>query len=311
MTKWPRWTYPAALVPLLLAPGIAGAQRDARRGESSSLQQKPVAASPEMELEVELTYWLSIKDSRNPEMYQAYLQEYPDGRFVTLAKIKLKELGQSTKASGAEKAHQPPGLPTPSQAPVEPSPKSARPFIMQRGPGTVKLNPKDGMEYAWIPPGSFRMGCVPRDEACADDEAPRHEVTLSQGFWLGQTEVTVRAYKRFTNAMPKPPKFDPGWRHNDRPMVDVTWHEAARYCDWTGGRLPTEAEWEYAARGGEDGLKYPWGRNASREDANYGMERCCGEKKEGRDEWRYTSPVASFPPTRLVCTIWQGTFGSG
>ena len=296
MTSWPWWTYPATLVPLLLAPGIVGAQRDAQRGESSSFRQQPVAVSPEMELEVELTYWISIKDSRNPEMYQAYLKEYPNGRFVTLAKIKLKELGQSTNASGAGKAPKPPRMPTPSQTRVEPSPQPTRQLIKQIRPGTVKVNPKDGMEYAWIPPGGFEMGCVPGDEACADDENPRHEVTISQGFWLGQTEVTVGAYKRFTNAMPKPPKFDPGWRDNNHPMVDVTWDEAARYCDWTGGRLPTEAEWEYAARGGEDEWKYPWGRNASHEDANYGMARCCGEKKEGRDEWRYTSPVASFPP---------------
>ena len=115
MTSWPWWTYPAALVPLLLAQGVVGAQQDAQRGESSSFRQQPVAVSPEMELEVELTYWISINDSRNPEMYQAYLKEYPNGRFVTLAKIKLKELGQSTNASGAGKAPKPPRMPTPSQ----------------------------------------------------------------------------------------------------------------------------------------------------------------------------------------------------
>ena len=61
----------------------------------------------------------------------------------------------------------------------------------------VKVNPKDGLKYVWIPPGTFMMGCSPGDTECADDEKPPHQVTITKGFWLGQTEVTVGAYKRF------------------------------------------------------------------------------------------------------------------
>jgi len=103
------------------------------------------------------------------------------------------------------------------------------------------------------------MGCSPGDIACGAGERPAHQVTITKGFWLGQTEVTVAAYKSFVAAtgkqMPGEPELggkplNPGWGDNAMPMVNVTWYEAQAYCSWAGGRLPTEAEWEYAARAG-------------------------------------------------------------
>ena len=61
-------------------------------------------------------------------------------------------------------------------------------------------NPKDGLKYVWIPPGTFMMGCSPGDNECGSDEKPSHQVTITKGFWMGQTEVTVGAYKRFAAA---------------------------------------------------------------------------------------------------------------
>ena len=116
---------------------------------------------------------------------------------------------------------------------------------------------------------------------------------------MGRTEVTVGAYARFAAAtggtMPSEPGqgtapgFNDGWRKKNHPMVKVTWEEAQAYCEWVGGRLPTEAEWEYAARGDVDGLKYPWGDSLSHEQANYW-------RSGGRDHWMYTAPAGSFPP---------------
>ena len=66
--------------------------------------------------------------------------------------------------------------------------------------GTVRENPKDGLNYVWIPPGTFMMGCSPGDSECSRDEKPSHQVTITKGFWMGQTVVTVAAYKRYTAA---------------------------------------------------------------------------------------------------------------
>jgi formylglycine-generating enzyme required for sulfatase activity len=138
---------------------------------------------------------------------------------------------------------------TPRQQPsVEAKVQNAPP------PGQVQVNPKDGAKYVWISPGTFMMGCSPGDSECGAQEMPAHQVTISGGFWMGQTLVTAEAYQRFAGAtgrkMPKAPHFNQNWTDGQMPIVNANWDDAHDYCAWAGGRLPTEAEWEYAARGG-------------------------------------------------------------
>jgi len=162
------------------------------------------------------------------------------------------------------------------------------------------MNPQDGLEYVWVGAGSFHMGCVLDDPDCDDDEKPRHQVTLTRGFWIGRTEVTVAAYEHFASVggtgMPEAPSFNPNWHDRTHPIVNVSWNEASAYCEWAGGRLPSEAEWERAARGKHEGLRYPWGNSITHEDANYGEEDGGAGRALGRDRWVNTAPVASFDP---------------
>ena len=117
------------------------------------------------------------------------------------------------------------------------------------------INSVDGLRYVRVPAGSFDIGCVDRDRLCSDDEKPRHTVNIPNAFWMTRTEVSVAAYRKFAAAkkrpMPPPPPSNPAWSDAAQPVVSVTWQDAQDYCGWAGGRLPTEAEWEYASRAGD------------------------------------------------------------
>lgn len=170
-----------------------------------------------------------------------------------------------------------------------PPPPTPKPVVIT-AKETRKENPKDLLMYVWIPSGTFLMGCVKGDRKCAADENPQHEVKISAGFWMTRTEVTVNAYQRFTDATghrtPPKTKTNPKWQGTDLPVAMVSWEDASEYCKWVGGRLPSEAEWEYGARGGKADEIYPWGNTFDPKLAN--SYKTDPKLKGGRPE---TAPV--------------------
>ncbi len=141
-----------------------------------------------------------------------------------------------------------------------------------------RISSMDGMPQVLIPEGTFRMGGM--DVRAAPDEMPNHAVTLSQ-FWMDQLEVTNAMFALCMNAgVCEPPQSFKSQRRieyfnnpefKDYPVVYVTWEQAASYCEWAGRRLPSEAEWERAARG-DDFRTFPWGEDkADGTFANFNM----------------------------------------
>ncbi|HHZ83366.1 MAG TPA: hypothetical protein EYN60_05055 [Nitrospirales bacterium] len=121
---------------------------------------------------------------------------------------------------------------------------------------------------ALIPAGEFPMGSVKGSTHAKMSEGPQRMVFLD-AYYVDVYEVTTKDYAKFLLAtQPQAPK---AWnqvdfaKHGDRPVVGVTWDDAVAYCTWVGKRLPTEAEWEKAARG-TDGRQYPWGNEAPTSD---------------------------------------------
>ncbi len=141
-------------------------------------------------------------------------------------------------------------------------PTPAEPNIFSREP-----------KMSEIPAGWFGMG----SDAGQDVERPVHRVWVDS-FALAETQVTVAEYARFLAATRRPPPptwNDPNFSHPEQPATAVSWFEAVAYCEWlseiTGAhfRLPTEAEWERAARGGADGKLFPWGNDPPQSRPRY------------------------------------------
>jgi len=219
----------------------------------------------------------------------------------------------------------------PEDSQFDSEPEDAQPEIE---PGAVSTNSIDELEVVYIPQGTFTMGANEdfnlRRGFCVK---PQHKVTLDE-YWINKTEVTVAAFRKFVddtgyvtegeklgnagwiwnyeiNGWEKieSPDKGPTWRKplggkkdavgiDEHPVTQVSWNDAVTYCEWAGGRLATEAEWERAARGDKDTRRYPWGSQEVNDTlANFGERsfKCKFCDYHEDDYYQYLAPVGSFP----------------
>jgi formylglycine-generating enzyme required for sulfatase activity len=188
------------------------------------------------------------------------------------------------------------------------------------GTKTAGWSPTSGLAYVKIPPGTFKMGCSSGNTGCLSDESPAHTVRITKGFRMGQTPVTQAAYELVTGHNPS------HFKGPNLPVESVTWGEAQAFCAADGGRLPTEAEWEYAARAGTVGAAYGepnrigWiedrgymkTHDVGRRDPNaFGLYDMLGNVLEWTADWFHsypstaqTDPVSTVPAKYRAARGW-------
>ena len=207
--------------------------------------------------------------------------------------------------------------------------KKTDPLIVQRGepspfedPGQAPISgsptlSNDGTMVR-LPDGSFIMGLTDEDPLDIQN-AGRKKVTVSS-FYIDRFEITNKEYRDFISdlsgddrnkRLPDSTAWDEaasranwktyfyGSERSDYPVVAVTWTDAKEYCKWEGKRLPTEAEWEYAARAGRVGGVYPWAGFSPRDpQGRYLANFNPGRQGQAADGYAFTAPVGSYPPNR-------------
>jgi len=154
---------------------------------------------------------------------------------------------------------------------------------------------KDNSVMVYVPAGEFIMGSDERD----GNEQPMHTVYLD-AFYIDKTAVTNAQYRKCVEAgacdAPRETTDYDNADYAQHPVVYVNWFQAKAYCEWVGKRLPTEAEWEKAARG-TDGRKYPWGNTFDGSRLNFCDKNCTLSWKDPSvdDGYTGTAPVGSYP----------------
>lgn len=217
---------------------------------------------------------------------------------------------QSPPAAGAERS---------ASAAPEPASRGEKPLKTLR---TWK-EPVTGLEFVWVNGGCYLMGSPKTEKRRAEDEGPVHEVCLD-GFWMSKTEVTNGQFRKFQKDHDSRNYSGHSLNGDSQPAVYVTWHDANNFSQWLTGqnggqykfRLPTEAEWEYAARAGSEASRY-WGEDVAKTCLYENVGDLTAQKQLGiesahecDDGYAATAPVGAFQPNAfglydLLGNVWE------
>ena len=175
---------------------------------------------------------------------------------------------------------------------------------VKHGIGSTITSDKDGMTMVFVPQGEFTMG-----SDVNSNEKPIHKITLAS-YWIDQTEVTNAMYAKCVSAgaceelSDKSSFTHPNYYGNPEfdnyPVIQINWNMAKTYCEWRGDRLPTEAQWEKAARG-TDARTYPWGNNSPTADLLNFNQNVGDIMQVGK----YPSGVSPYGVYDMAGNVWE------
>ncbi|MGB0750260.1 MAG: SUMF1/EgtB/PvdO family nonheme iron enzyme [Magnetospiraceae bacterium] len=254
------------------------------------------------DLEQEVALWKAMETIGTKEAYQSYLKAYPEGLYRDQAKQNILKIGIRKLDAELERELIREEIRQEYQAKNRLTPP-------ELSPGTFFRDCPHCPEMVVIPPGVFRMGDLQGTGEA--DEKPATSIDLGTAFAMSRFEITQDRWKAI---MGTTPSFNAG---PNTPVEGITWHDAQAFAEKlsrdTGQtyRLPSEAEWEYAARAGSE-TAYSWGDTADHAQANYGKDACCGGYAEGADQWEKAAPAGSFPANAfglqdMLGNIWEFT----
>jgi formylglycine-generating enzyme required for sulfatase activity len=269
-----------------------GASGDLAPWQSAALPADLVITSeqPRAPDPIELGFWDTIKDSATPADFLAYLESYPEGRFVGNARSRLKQIGavEPTAPQTAEAPEAPPPPPLPTVVAAR-TPTPGEPAAPE---GPIR-DCSQCPELMLVHGGTFDMG----SDEMFPFEGPVHRVTIRKNFYIGRREVTFEEWDAcLADGVCKHRPNDRGLGRGLRPVSDVDWDDAKLYAEWLSGRtghayrLPSESEWEFAARAGST-TTYPWGKTVEKDRAN-----CIGCTSQPINK---ATPTGTYPANGL------------
>jgi formylglycine-generating enzyme required for sulfatase activity len=259
--------------------------------------------------------WDAIRDARAPQIFEEFLNKFPESPRLTEAKSRLQELKSSLAASNA------PAQPLSELANGHPGPKESNIGLkVLSGSDEASLKQKSGFkecekcpDMIVIPAGSFLMGST----ESGPKQASRHKVTFAHAFAVGRFAVTFDEWDACVadGGCNGYRPWDNGWGRGKRPVINVSWTDARSYVTWLSERTGkpyrrlSEAEREYVTRAGTSSA-YWWGASLSRRQANYDDKASQDEASKGSPGQR-TMPVDSYQPNPWGSITCMATSGNG